>query len=348
VSFVVVEGDVTLRKSDGTEVGTGTDPLRVDPTGTTTQPVSASSLPLPAGAATEATLAAIKDTDGIKKITDPLPTGTNVIGGTTNAVGSQADGHSASIGSTADADTALTVIGRLKQLLTRLPTALVGGRLDSNIGAWLGSTAPTVGQKTMANSVPTTLASDQPAVPVTQQASEEATFTATSLVTAIGTNKSMLSIYNPTASTKILKLREVYIRNAQTTAVTGVVAQFQLLRWAHTTAPTAGTAITPALHDTNDTLGAGIDVRTGGTLGGTEETVPLDIMRISSDEWGTGTADVESQQQSIANYLPARAKRDAVLKPFTIRPGQGIHLKQITASTAGSFDVIFVFTQANI
>lgn len=42
-----------------------------------------------------------------------------------------------------------------------LPSALVGGRLDTNNGAWLGSTAPTVGQKTMANSIPVALASDQ-------------------------------------------------------------------------------------------------------------------------------------------------------------------------------------------
>ena len=119
--------------------------LRIDPTGTTTQPISAASLPLPTGAATEAKLEAvrvliasldgkdyatqttlatlateakleavrvllasldgkdyatqttlvaantkldtidavldsIKDTDGIKKITDPLPAGTNTLG----------------------------------------------------------------------------------------------------------------------------------------------------------------------------------------------------------------------------------------------------------------------------
>lgn len=35
---------------------------------------------LPTGAATEATLAAIKDTDGIKKILDALPAGTNALG----------------------------------------------------------------------------------------------------------------------------------------------------------------------------------------------------------------------------------------------------------------------------
>ncbi len=45
-----------------------------------TVPVSAAALPLPAGAATEATLASLKDTDGIKKITDELPAGTQTIG----------------------------------------------------------------------------------------------------------------------------------------------------------------------------------------------------------------------------------------------------------------------------
>lgn len=39
--------------------GTSTNPLRTDPTGTTTQPVSAVSLPLPTGAATETTLAGV-------------------------------------------------------------------------------------------------------------------------------------------------------------------------------------------------------------------------------------------------------------------------------------------------
>ena len=41
------------------EKGTATKPFRTDTTGTTTQPVSAASLPLPAGASTEATLASV-------------------------------------------------------------------------------------------------------------------------------------------------------------------------------------------------------------------------------------------------------------------------------------------------
>jgi hypothetical protein len=50
----------------------------------------------------------------------------------------------------------------------QLPGALVGGRLDTNLGAWFGATTPTVGQKAMAASIPVTVASDQTAIPVSQ------------------------------------------------------------------------------------------------------------------------------------------------------------------------------------
>lgn len=43
---------MNLRNNSGTEIGVAGAPIRTDPTGTTTQPVSASSLPLPTGAAT--------------------------------------------------------------------------------------------------------------------------------------------------------------------------------------------------------------------------------------------------------------------------------------------------------
>ena len=48
---------VSLRKTasgGSVELGTSSNPIRTDPTGTTTQPISASSLPLPSGAATSA------------------------------------------------------------------------------------------------------------------------------------------------------------------------------------------------------------------------------------------------------------------------------------------------------
>lgn len=120
-AVVEVEGAVQLVDVDGNERGTVALPLRVDPTGTTTQPISAVALPLPTGAATDRTSAggpfAVRLSDG-----------------------------------------AAFYAGAKE---AQLPAALVGGRLDANLGAWLGSTAPSVGQKAMAASVPVVVASDQ-------------------------------------------------------------------------------------------------------------------------------------------------------------------------------------------
>jgi hypothetical protein len=55
-----------------------------------------------------------------------IPSGTQAV---SHAAASQADGHSATLGATADLDTANTVIGRLKKLVSLLPSALVGDRL---------------------------------------------------------------------------------------------------------------------------------------------------------------------------------------------------------------------------
>lgn len=103
--FRWVSGLVGVRGTSGDELEvTASNAAKVDGSAVT-QPVSAASLPLPTGAATEATLssletkdfatqttlatraseatlASIKNTDGIKKITDQLPTGTNTIGKT--------------------------------------------------------------------------------------------------------------------------------------------------------------------------------------------------------------------------------------------------------------------------
>jgi hypothetical protein len=80
----------------------------------------------------------------------------------------------ARVGEVQATPTANTVLGRLKalmddftSLLARIPAALVGGRFDTNVGSWLGSVAPTVGQKAMVASVPVTVAGDQSAIQVT-------------------------------------------------------------------------------------------------------------------------------------------------------------------------------------
>src|SRR6267142_278744 len=135
-----------------------------------TQPISAVSLPLPAGASTEATLAT--------RLADATLTARlNVLGQNTMAnsapvvIASDQSAipiSAASLPLPTGAATEATLATRLADatFTARVPAALVGGRFDVNLGAWLGSTAPTVGQKVSASSLPVVIASDQTAVPV--------------------------------------------------------------------------------------------------------------------------------------------------------------------------------------
>lgn len=77
--------------------------------------------------------------------------------------GKDAGGASRFMRTATDGTVRIDPTGSTAQPVTaaQLPAALVGGRLDENVGAWLGSTAPTVGQKAMAASLPVALASDQ-------------------------------------------------------------------------------------------------------------------------------------------------------------------------------------------
>ncbi len=72
-------------------------------------------------------------------------------------------------GGTLTVDGTVGVSGTVAVSATQLPAALVGGRLDQNVGAW-GGTATTLGQKAMASSVPVVIASDQGALTVASHA----------------------------------------------------------------------------------------------------------------------------------------------------------------------------------
>jgi len=145
----------TINEGGNSATVTASNALKVDGSAVT-QPISAVSLPLPTGAATETTLATL--------LTESTFTAR------INTFGQKTMANSTPIVIASD-QTVIPVSdnsGSLTIDTTQLPAALVAGRLDTNLGAWLGSTAPTVGQKTMTNSVPIVIASDQSAVPVSQ------------------------------------------------------------------------------------------------------------------------------------------------------------------------------------
>jgi hypothetical protein len=192
-SALQTPGNASVASIDAKTPALVTGRVPVDGSGVT-QPISAAALPLPAGASTEATLAAIKaktdnldvalSTRAITGLTDAQlrASAVPVSGPLTDAqlrasaVAISAAALPLPAGAAQEHTTAASPHAcRLSDGAAfydgaktgQLPAALVGGRLDGNIGAWLGSTAPTVGAKTSANSIPVVVASDQAALPVT-------------------------------------------------------------------------------------------------------------------------------------------------------------------------------------
>lgn len=122
---------IVIAGSDGTNVRrilvTASGAIRVDPTGTTTQPVSVASMPLPTGAATEVTL------------------GTRATEATLALVKAKTD----------NIDVLLSTRATEATLATRLAEATFTARIN------------TLGQKAMAASTPVAFASDQSALAIT-------------------------------------------------------------------------------------------------------------------------------------------------------------------------------------
>jgi hypothetical protein len=157
---------------------------------------------------------------------------------------------------------------------------------------------------------------------------------------ATANNKSMLSLVNASESTVSLKIRDVRWVNSQNTAVTGVVADFQLFRCG---SHSAGTAITPLAHDTADTLDSHITARTGATIG-TEGASCLKRWKWSTDEWSQGAEDVESHDHVVQTLTSLYAPVSKT-KPITLRAGEGVTFKCVTNTTTGVFDILVTFTQ---
>jgi hypothetical protein len=167
------------------------------------------------------------------------------------------------------------------------------------------------------------------------------TWSALASSVVVGSNKSMLSILNETGGPLVVvRIREVWVINAQFAAVTGIIGTFDLLRF---TGHSGGTLVTPQTYDTADTLAANVTVRTGATVTG-EAAVPLVRRRWSTDEWGAGTLEAEVYQEGIQASTPFWSRSDSSMKAITLRTGEGVHVKFTTASTVGTFDLAFVFT----
>lgn len=169
---------------------------------------------------------------------------------------------------------------------------------------------------------------------------EPATFNAIATGITTAANKSMLSIAN--TSGKVIKIEEIYLVNARTTAVTGVSGVFEIRR---ITGHSAGTLVTNIeTYETGDVLDSGVTVRTGSTVSGESANLFWKCV-FSTDEHGIAGSDVSSDEHIFQTMFPIFVKKTNNAKTITLKSNEGLTIKFIPNSTVGIFDIFCVFTQ---
>jgi hypothetical protein len=150
----------------------------------------------------------------------------------------------------------------------------------------------------------------------------------------------MVSIMNGVSSGVVIRIQSIKVINQRTAAVAGVALDLRLKR---ITGATGGTLIAPQAFDTNDTLNVNVTLATNATVSG-ESTADLLRRQFSTDEWGTGTLDVEALDHAFQQALPAYNNL-LEAKTITVRPGQGLTFKCVTNTTVSDLDFEIIFTQ---
>ncbi len=163
-----------------------------------------------------------------------------------------------------------------------------------------------------------------------------------------GNNKNMLSLHNANNSSVVYAVQSVWVINVQQTAITGVLATFELRRLISATAPTGGTDLSTTgveAMDISDGVAplAGLTVRTGGSVTG-ESTKLLFRGIWSTDEQPAGLFDSANSEPVQQKMNPLWGKRVADCKPLLLRAGQGLTVKCATNTTSGAWDIFAVVT----
>lgn len=158
-------------------------------------------------------------------------------------------------------------------------------------------------------------------------------------VTHLAANRTYLQIFATASNTQTIKIRRIWLINAQAAAVTGIITG-TISIGSFSTAASGGTlaAVTPVAYDTNNTaVNANITINTGGT--GTTNTngTAVNVFRtipFGSDEPATGVFKLENfyANPSMAIIWDA-GYEDTNIDPLTI-----------PASTAGGIAVYGTMT----
>jgi len=208
----------------------------------------------------------------------------------------------------------------------QLPAALVGGRLDVNAGGWMGSTAPTVGQKTMANSIPVTLASDHSSVNVVPVAAsvlfrgKGCTFRTPGRAGTTGQN--ILTLHNAVGSGVTVSLRKVRVDMFATVGRALTVAPPIIRVWKITDLPTNGTVITKLKVGGTTTSAAAVVATNDASVDGISSASALGTTRPAGNVIAQAVAP--RLITGAGMFLPAATVFDFEAAPISLAAGEGI------------------------
>jgi len=153
---------------------------------------------------------------------------------------------------------------------------------------------------------------------------------------ALAQNKVFFDLFNASGSGKKVYLGPVYFQK-NFAAVTGV--QFQMDLYRTTSVGTGGTTLTPLKTDTQfPALPAQITARHAPT-GGAAAGDMIRQMFYHSEE--------TNQAAAMAEFLPSWLTFWRQPVGILLREGEGAAFKQITATTAGTYNVWIAFTVLN-
>ena len=145
-------------------------------------------------------------------------------------------------------------------------------------------------------------------------------------------NRDMISIFNPSGSGKIIRLREVWATVPSSSGTT-VIVPFEIR---HATAITTGTTQTPKPMDSSDAASVAV-VRVLPT-GISDSAAPV--------VWWTWLQQINTSQGSTDSmtHIIHDGMVTSELKPITLRPGHGLYIRQIANNTS-TFRVGFFWTE---
>lgn len=167
------------------------------------------------------------------------------------------------------------------------------------------------------------------------------TYTAASISTTFGSNKSLLALYNGSAS-RVVKLQRVWALGNQITALVGCLTQLVLRR---ISAVQGGVEIVPTEHNSSNSASdlTGITCVTAASCVSTGG--PIQSLVWNTDEVALSAASTEEFQVIVPLFMLTYPDD---FGQIVIPQGGGVHLEQPGINSNGFIDVFFEFTVETI